>query len=54
MLDRMVNKARDQEVFSRDITPTERRALGAFLYHAVLSYRKIVRFVNRSHGPVRQ
>ena len=44
MLDRMIEKAREQEVFSREDAPTRRRVLAAFLYHAGLSYRKIEPF----------
>ena len=54
MLDRMAEKAREQEIFCREDTPTERRVLGAFLYHAGLSYRRTQRFVGRSHETVRQ
>lgn len=54
MLDRMVEKAREQEIFSREDTPTERRVLAAFLYHAGLSYRKIEPFVERSYEAIRQ
>ena len=54
MLDRMIEKAREQEVFSRKDTPTRRRVLAAFLYHAGLSYRKIEPFVGRSYEAVRQ
>jgi putative transposase len=54
MLDRIVKQARQEEVFSREDTPTEQRVLGAFLYHAGLSYRKISPFVERSHEAVRQ
>ncbi|WP_281194372.1 DDE-type integrase/transposase/recombinase [Halorubrum sp. F4] len=54
MLDRMVEKARQQEVFSREDTPTERRVLAAFLYHVGLSYRRIEPFVDRSHEAIRQ
>jgi putative transposase len=54
MLDRMVEKARDQEVFCREDTSTERRVLAAFLYHAGLSYRRIEPFVARSHDAIRQ
>jgi len=54
MLDCVVEKAREEEVFSREDTPTERRVLAAFLYHAGLSYRKIEPFVDRSHEAVRQ
>lgn len=54
MFDRMVEKARQQEIFSREDTPTQRRVLAASLYHAGLSYRKIEPFVGRSHEAVRQ
>jgi len=54
MLDRMVEKARQQEVFSREDTSTERRVLAAFLYHAGLSYRRIEPFVDRSYEAIRQ
>jgi hypothetical protein len=37
MLDSMVEKARQQEVFTREDTPLRRRVLAAFLYHADLS-----------------
>ena len=50
----MVEKARQQEVFSRGDTPTERRVLAAFLYHAGLSYRRIEPFVDRSYEAIRQ
>jgi len=54
MLDRMVEKARQREVFSREDTPTEQRVLAAFLYHAGLSYRRIEPFVDRSYEAIRQ
>jgi len=54
MLDRVVAKARDQEVFSREDTPTEQRVEAAFLYHAGLSYRRVERVVGRSYKAVRQ
>lgn len=54
MLDRMVKEARQQEIFSREDTPTERRILAAFLYHAGLSYRRSEQFVDRSHEAIRQ
>ena len=54
MLDRVVEKARQQEVFSREDTPTKRRVLAAFLYHAGLSYRRIEPFVERSYEAIRQ
>ncbi|MBP1921936.1 hypothetical protein J2751_000933 [Halorubrum alkaliphilum] len=44
MLNRTVEKARQQEVFSREDTPMERRVLAAFLYHTGLSYRRIESF----------
>lgn len=34
MLNRVVEKAHQQEVFSHEDMPTERRDLGRFLYHA--------------------
>jgi len=66
MLNHMVEKARNEEMFCREDTATERRVLAAFtnlgfvshpetlflemfLYHAGLLYRKIERFVERSH-----
>lgn len=53
MFDRMVEKARQQEILSRGDTPTERRVLMAFLYHAGLSYRKIEPFIDRPHEAIR-
>jgi len=52
MLNHMVEKARNEEIFCREDTATERRVLAVFLYHAGLSYRKIERFVERSHVAV--
>ncbi len=54
MLDRMVTKVRQHEVFCREATPTEKRVLAAFLYHAGLSYRRIEPFVDLSHEAIRQ
>jgi putative transposase len=54
MLDCMVEKPRQQEISSREDTPTERRALGAFLYHAGLSYRRMEPFVEQSYEAIRQ
>jgi len=54
MLDRVVEQARQQEIFSREDTPTEKRVEGAFLYHAGLSYRRVERVVGRSYEAVRQ
>lgn len=53
MLDRAVEQAREQEVFSREVTPTEQRLEAAFLYHAGLSYRRVERVVGRSYEAVR-
>lgn len=46
----MVEKACQQQVFSRKDTPTDRRVLVAFLYHAGLSDRGIEPFVDRSYS----
>jgi len=54
MLGRMVEKARQEKVFSREDTPTERRVEVVFLYHAGLSLRRVERIVGRSHEAVRQ
>ena len=53
MLDRMVEKARQQEIFSREDTPTEKRVLGAFLSHAGLSYRTIEPFMGCYYEAIR-
>ena len=54
MLNRMVEKARQQEVFFREDTQTEWRVLTAFLNHVGLSYRRIKPFVDRSYEAIRQ
>jgi putative transposase len=54
ILDRMVEKARDREMFSREDTPMKRRVLATFLYHAGLSHKKIEPFVERSYEAIRQ
>jgi putative transposase len=54
MLDRVVENAREEEVFSREDTPTEQRVEAAFLYHAGLSYRRVEQVVERSYEAVRQ
>ena len=54
MLDRLVEKAREEKVFSHEDTPLGQRVLAAFLYHAKLSYRKIESFVERSYEAVRE
>jgi hypothetical protein len=53
MLDRMMEEARQQEVFSREDTPTEKRVFGAFLSHAGLSLRKIGPFVGCCYEAIR-
>ena len=54
MLDHVVKEAREQEVFSREDTPTEDRIWAAFLYHAGLSYRRVEAVVGYSYEAVRQ
>ncbi len=50
----MVEKACQHKVFSREDTPTERRVLATFLYHAGPSYRRIGPFVDRPHEAIKQ
>ena len=52
VLDHVIDQVRTEEVSCREDTPTKRRVLGGFLYHAGLSYRKIERFIDRSHVAV--
>jgi putative transposase len=54
LLDHIVDKAREQEVFSREDVPTEERVWAAFLYHAGLSYRKVGLALGHSHEAVHQ
>lgn len=54
MLDRMVEQAREQEICSREDTPTEKRVEAAFLCHAGLSYRRVERVDECSYEAVRQ
>lgn len=54
MLDHIVEKALEEEIFSREDTPTEDRVWAAFLYHAGLSYRKVEQVVGASYEAVRQ
>ena len=54
MLDRVVEQAREEAVFFREGTPTEKRVEAAFLCHAGLSHRRIERVVGRSYEAVRQ
>lgn len=50
----MIEQAREEEIFSREDTPTDKRVEAVFLYHAGLSYRRVERVVGRSHEAVRQ
>jgi putative transposase len=54
MLDRVIEQAREKEIFSREDTPTAQRVEAAFLYHVGLSYRRVEEVVGRSHEAVRQ
>jgi putative transposase len=54
MLGRVVEQAREEEIFSREDTPTEQRIEAAFLYHAGLSYRRVEKVIGRSYEAVRQ
>jgi putative transposase len=49
MLDRVVENAREEEVFSREDTPTEQRVEAAFLYHAGLSYHVFGMWIATNH-----
>ena len=52
MLNHVLGKAREQEIFSREDTPTEQRVLASFLYHAGLSFRRIEPFADVCHVAV--
>lgn len=54
MLDDVIKQAREEEIFSRENTPTDQRVEAAFLYHAGLSRRRLEQVVGRSHEAVRQ
>lgn len=54
MLDRVVEHAREQELCSRDDTPTEERVLEAVLYQAGVSYRDVGAGVGVAHETVRK
>jgi hypothetical protein len=43
----MVEEVRREEIFCREMTPTEEKVLRAFLYQSGLCYRKVERFVDR-------
>ena len=52
MLDHIIEQAREEEIFSREDTPTEQRVLAGFMYHAGLSFRRIEPFVDVCHVAV--
>jgi len=54
MLDRVIEQACKEKIFSREDTPTDQRVEAAFLYYAGLSYRRVQRVVGRSYEAVRQ
>lgn len=54
MLECRVEKACQQEVFSREDTPLGRRVLAALLSSANLPYRRIELFGDRSYEAIRQ
>lgn len=54
MLDHIVEKAREHEVFSREDAPTEERVWAVFLYHAGLSFRRVGAALGYSHEAVHQ
>ncbi len=52
MFDHVLEQVREQEIFSREDTPTEQRVLAGFLYHAGLSFCRIEPFVEVCHVTV--
>lgn len=54
MLNRVVEQAREEKVFSSEETSTVQRVEAAFLYHAGSSYRQVERIVGLSHEAGRQ
>jgi len=52
VLDHSIEQAREEEIFSREDTPTEQRVLAGFMYHAGLSFRRIEPFVDVCHVAV--
>ena len=47
MLDHIIEQAREEEIFSREDTPTEQRVLAGFMYHAGLSFAESNRSLMR-------
>jgi len=54
MLDRVIEQACEEEVFSREDTPTGQCVEAAFLYHDGLTYRRVEEVVGRSYEAGRQ
>ena len=54
MLDHLVQRAREQRVFSREDTPAEERVEAAFLYHLGLSYCQVGGWLGYSHQAVHE
>jgi putative transposase len=50
----VIEQVREEEIFSREDTPTDQRVEAAVPYHAGLSYRRVEWVVGRSHEAVRQ
>lgn len=49
-----MSEAREQDVFSREVTPAVERVWAAFLHHAGLSFRRVGNALGHSHEAVRQ
>jgi len=49
----IAGKAPQQEICSREDSPTQQGVSGAFLYHAGLSFRKVEPFVDWCSEPIR-
>ena len=54
MLGQLVKRAREENAFSREDTPTEQRVKAAFLYHLGLSYRQVGEWLGHSHHAVHE
>lgn len=54
MLDQVIQRARVQNVFSREDTPTEERVEAAFLYLLGLSYREVGEYLGVSQQAVNE
>jgi len=49
MLNHIIEQAREDDIFSREDTPTDRRVLAGFMYHTELSFQRIEPFVDCFH-----